>query len=466
MSDQSSPRMRWQRWCVLLGVALAACRTYEPSPLAPQDHLAAWKARAPDEASARAFSERPADGPAEGAFDPDDGIDLNEGVAIALVHNSGLRALRATSAVAETLARGSGRWKDPVLGVDAERISESVASPWVLGAQLGLTIPALGRSEAEIASATATWRAELAHVATQEWNTIVQLRSDWARWSADRLRLRTQAAFSSELARIRAVMERIAAAGEMDRLQLRLFEALALAQSTELDALTARIANAEFALKQSMGLHADAPWKLNPREVWDAIPMADSESATLERNLQIELQRRRYEVAEQELRLEIHRQYPDLTLAPGIGTDEGTSRGLLSFSLPLPLWNRNGPAIDAADAKRALARAEYETVLETTLAAVAQAQRQLAATQAVRVRVQRELVPLAEAQQTDLSRMVALGRFDALTALPVLQSGFEIRERDISARLDEWLAMIELDGIVGPRAKTSPDRTQPTQGAH
>jgi outer membrane protein TolC len=78
------------------------------------------------------------------------------------------------------------------------------------------------------------------------------------------------------------------------------------------------------------------------------------------RSLEIALRSAEYEAAERRLELEIRRQYPDLGVGPGYGTDQGDRRFLFDVSIPIPLWNANAGAIAEAEAIREGARTRFE----------------------------------------------------------------------------------------------------------
>ena len=67
----------------------------------------------------------------------------------------------------------------------------------------------------------------------------------------------------------------------------------------------------------------------------------------------------RYEVSEQKLRLEVARQYPDITLGPNYEREGKTDRYGLSLGISLPLFDQNQRAIADAKAERTAARSRY-----------------------------------------------------------------------------------------------------------
>jgi outer membrane protein TolC len=97
-----------------------------------------------------------------------------------------------------------------------------------------------------------------------------------------------------------------------------------------------------------------------------------------------------YAVAEADLRVEIARQYPDITIGPGIGWDQGIGRWILSLGTPGFLRTLNRGPIAEARARRASQAARVATIQDSVLVAVdsavaacRDASREIAATSAL-----------------------------------------------------------------------------------
>jgi outer membrane protein TolC len=77
-----------------------------------------------------------------------------------------------------------------------------------------------------------------------------------------------------------------------------------------------------------------------------------------------------YEVAEQDLRAAVSKQYPDLALAPGYLVDQGDHKITLALDLPVPLFHGAKASIQRAIAGRAVAAAKFDEVQAAALAAI------------------------------------------------------------------------------------------------
>jgi len=434
--------------------SLAGCETYTACPLDLAAHRGAWLARTPADEGVAVFARRlaePGDA-ARGGFDPADGLSLREGEAVSLFFNPDLRMARLRAEGVGESATYAGLWADPGLGVDAERVIESVAEPWVVGASIGITLPISGRLEVEEARADAAHAAALRRVAELEWGTRRSVRRAWLGWSAERRRAELARELMSRLERIGGIVRGLADAGELSRMEARLFWIEGSMRRAELGAVEARERELELGLRALMGLAPGAPLELTPAPLLGAAtPTPISADAELiERNPTLAALRAEYEVAEQGLRLAVREQYPDITIAPGGGVDDGDSRVTLGVSLPIPLWNRNRRAIAEATADREMARAAFETGYERLAAELAAAVAAHDAAAARRAALEAEVVPLVEAQDAEAMRVAELGEVDALLMLESMTRLYDTKSALIEARLAEALAAARVEELVGP----------------
>jgi len=445
--------------------ALLGCQTYTALPLDAEAHRAAWLGRSPSDEGVAAFARRLAAETGGGeAFDVADGLTLREAEAVALFFNPDLRLARLRADAALAGAGHAGRWEDPELRIDAERIIESVPEPWTLGASLGVTLPISGRLAVETSRAEASRRAELHRVAAEEWAVRSALRAAWLEWSAQRLRTELARGLLGRLDAAVEVTDRLGEAGELSRMESRLFRVERAARGDELRAAGARERELEHELRALMGLAPGAPVALVPAPVAAVGTTASADTATAlgRRNPTLAVLAAEYDVAEQTLRREVREQYPDLTLGPGLATEEGDDRVGLGLSLPLPIWNRNRRAIAEARAERELARAAFETGAERLLARLAAAEIRLGAARARREAFEMEIVPMVEEQDADARRVAGLGGVGTLLTLENLTRLHGTKAALIDARLAEALAAATVAELVGPPpAETAPGRASP-----
>ncbi len=428
-------------------------------------------ARSPSDESARQFAERLArvegrsDAP---AFDPTDGLTLGEAEPVALVFNRELRLARLGAGVTRATADHAGRWEDPVAGVDIERIVSGVTDPWVVAGTVSLTIPISGRLAVEKERAGAEYAAELQRLAAKEWVTRASLRELWIEWSAQTHRARMAADLIERLRLIVDLAQRQEQAGVMTRIDARLFRVELAGTEAELIASRARARELELQVRDLLGLTPEAPVQLVETVVFAArgTDSAWSRDAMEAGNAELAAVRSEYEVAEQSLRLEVREQYPDLTIGPGYGTDQGDERVLLGLRLPIPLWNRNRQGVAEAEAQREVARGRYESTYEHLASRLAVARARYEAGRAMREAVETHLLPLADEQDAEVRRVAELGRVDPLLLLQATQSQYDAKVRLVDARSAEAIGAIRLDELIGPppHEPSTPDPTRPPGG--
>lgn len=455
-------------WLAALPLVAGAggCQSYAPRPIDRAAHHDAFLLRTPAAPEVAAFAERLASRSAQPApvFDPADGLTLAEGEVVALVYNRELRLARLRAGVSAASAQYAGLWEDPVLSTDLTRIIQSTEHPWKAFTTIGFTIPISGRLELERARAGDEHRAAVVRAWAEEWVTRVELRRRWVEWSSAREQAAVMRQFLERLDDVVGIVDRIAEAGEMSRVESRLFQIERATRAAELAALETVAALAELALKDMLGLPATAAVVLTPSLTMTTEHDLGETSEVADTNVELAIARAEYDVAERSLELEVRRQYPDLTIGPGYGREDGEDQILLGLSIPLPILNRNRQGIAAATAERDMVRASYETTYERLVNALAQAMvaRQTASQQ--RAALESRVVPLVDEQYADARRIAELGDVNTLVLLETLTRQQETKLRLIEARAAETLAQIRVQELVGPAAEP-PAEPVPNQGA-
>lgn len=433
-------------------VALAGCQQYQANPLDIAAHEAEWRARSPADDAVQSFAQRLSlgEGRASGAIDPDDGLSLSEGELVALVFNPDLRLARLRAGVAAVSAEHAGRWDDPTFSIDVLRITESVSNPWVITPGLALTIPVSGRLEVEKARADAATRVALDRIAEEEWRIRRDVRLAWLEWSAARQRIDEQQALLESMASLVASTASLAEAGEMLRTEAALLSLEQAQRTYELVRMRGRAEEAEQRLRSLLGLAPEAPLVLVPTLAVDVGAEAELELDLSSRSLLLARLRQEYEVAEQTLRREIRKQYPDLTIGPQYESDEGQSRVGLFGAIPIPILNANRRGIAEAEAERELARAAYETEYERIVGAIAVTSARAQSLTRERTAITTEMAPLVDRQLADATRLLALGETGGLILLESLVRAHAMKLHLIDVRLDEAKARAELAHLLGP----------------
>lgn len=451
--------MRWQSRACPAGLATclmlaAGCASYESKPLDLDAHRESFLSRDASGESLAGYAEYlRTQGDAPERFDVSDGIGLEEAEVIALVFNSELRLARLRAGVVAATAENAGLWQDPVFGADFTRITESVAHPWKSFLSLGITIPISGRLEIEKKRANAEADAELERLVLAEWEARVELRRRWVTWTSATRRCEVMGDFLGRLDEVLVIVNKNEEAGEMPRIEARLFRLERASRAYALGNFEAERDAALLAIKHSMGLSpaaevrivADAVAAASLREsdaVRAAIDSGDSQ------RLLVALAS--YETAERQLQLEVRKQYPDIVIGPGYGREDGQDQLLLGVSMPLPIWNRNQQAVAEASAQRDVARGVFEDEYERLVSELALAEVALRKAIGQRELLEQTIVPMVDEQYTDARKVASLGEVNTLVMLETITRQQEAKLALIDSISAEMLARIEVDALAGP----------------
>lgn len=452
-------------FAVISMAVLSGCQSIPARPLGLETSLEALKSReiAPEPVLdfARALAESPGDQPTP--FDLADGLSLNEAEAVTLWYNPELRISRLEADRAAAMAGTAGLWEDPGLdlsgGRKREEIDGGIDRSWISVASLSITIPLSGRPAAEKRARSAEHRAALLNVAEQEWATLKSLRTTWLTWSASVERLNLLDEHLALLGQFADVARSLAEAGELDPGSARMFSIERAQKQAQRDSAALLDPGQRAALLALAGLSPDAPISLQPA-LHNAVPVepVESDPAVLAlRHPSVARLSAEYEAAESRLRVELRKQYPDLTLSPTYEDERGESSVTLGLGLiPIPVWNANKPGIADAVARRDIARARAEGKLQQVLAEVAEAQARLAGAKALRDGLVAGAAPEADLQMTEAQALLRVGEADMGMVFQALTQAYGIKRELIDATLEAQLALVELGALTSPTLPPSP----------
>ena len=423
---------------------MTGCQTYERQPLELNDYMQRW--REVDTSAAANVAVRLSDVP----FDISDGVSLAEAKALALALNPDLRVARLRAAVPLAGSKHAGLLDDPELGFDVLRIVENVDKPWIAGVGIGFTIPLSGRLAVEKDQAWADYSAAWRRVALQESETITRVEQAWSQWTASNAHLALIVTHINRLEPLASTAKRLSDAGELRPIDARRVEltlADARADLLKAKSTTGRIRGDIFAL---LGLVPDAGATLAIDVVDSSAPGVDAPHEALVRHPRLELAKASYEVVEQNLRREITKQYPDLTIGPVYENEEDQSRIGLGGAIPIPVFNRNRRGIAEAGATRDAARAEAEHTYQRLAAEYDAARR---AHQTARDRLaylSGTVAPLVEQQLTGIDGLINIGEVDVLALTDAFDRQIAVRADTIDANTAAAQAAATLRSLLKP----------------
>jgi outer membrane protein TolC len=440
-------------------VTSSGCRSYERSTLDLDRTQREYLLRALDGSVLAEMNGREEAGTA--AFDPTDGLSLAEAEAIALVFNGDLRNARLAAGVTRASADNGGLWQDPTLGVDLSKIVSGASQGLEAIVSVGFTLPISGRLELEKARLGAEHAGELSRVAAREWETVAALRRAWTERARIAREVEATRDVLGRVEQVTAIVDRMEAAGEIARIEARLFKIEDAKLRARLAALESELSRATHAVESILDL-PPGPGRTFSGEFASANRLRDGgrDAALLairETNPAVLVARAEYEIAERRLEEEIRRQWPDLVLSPGYGEDGGDRKFVLGVGVALPILNGNRQGIAVAEAEREAARGRAESELRGTLGALLAAEERLAQSVARREALERTLVPLLEAQYEEARAVARLGEVKTLVLLESLKQQLEARNELIAARRDEALAAIDIEELLGPPQRATID---------
>ena len=383
--------MRHATACVLC-LALAACATYKPLPLA-QD------ARLPDKAADLKVDAATMPTPAlrKHAFDPSRGLDMTDVAMLAVANNPMLKVARNQRGIAHAQAFAAGLLPDPVLdfsrGYPTSGPSESTAYSMGLSYELS----ALLFHAFDVRAAHASEKQVDLNLLWQEWQVIAAARQLFVRCVYQEKMLDVLRDEVRQRERFHAQLAQAQRHGDVSLAELGRDQAALQAVQSRRDGMARQRLASRQALDALLGLSPEAELMLREPAVSPGPGEAEIEHdlATLaQRRPDLLALQAGYASADAGYRRAIWRQFPsiDVGFSRGRDTDAIGSRSF-RISLTLPVFNRNRGNVAIAKATRQALHDEYTLRL-------AQARSDIA-------RLQQDRAILLR-QRADLARSVAM----------------------------------------------------------
>ena len=445
--------------CLSAGLTIiAGCTQYQPKPLHPAKTAARFEQRSLRNAAVVKYA-RSLQLPLPARFPSV--YNLNALTAAAWFYNPQLRLAATQVAEAKAAIVTAGARPNPSVGFSPTYAAKSPAgvNPWILGFNFNIPIEWPGKRSARVAAArqnvvAAQWAMGRAawSIRSQVFTALVKLHFARRR---TRLLQRSNAAASENL-RLIANMVR---AGQLSRVQLG--SAQLLQQQTQLALIsqTGQAAHYKNTLAMAIGVPVKALAKVAIKLGGATSPNAGAlrrvgrlgarmlVRLALQNRLDLREALARYAAAEQELKLQVLRQYPNINIGPGYKFDQGENKFTLGFSMTLPLFNQNQGPIAQAEARRAAAARTFDSVqmrcIEQTHSALVTYQQAL--------RQLRQVAHLADSAKQQLSaarRMVAAGNAGRLTLVNARLIYDNLIAERATIRQQAWLALANLEDAV------------------
>ncbi|MBC8201400.1 MAG: TolC family protein [Planctomycetes bacterium] len=438
---------------------LVGCQSYTPAPLDIGAYSDSLESRLVDVEPVSAFADRLSE--ASGCpivFNVEDGISAAEGEVIALLYNPDLRVSRLEAGVALANFETAGLWEDPVFGFNGAEIT-SPSAPFEFGVMGNVTIPISGRLAVEKSRAGTAYETQLRKIVHAEWTLRIELRSRWAHWTATTLKVELIQEAIEQLESIVSIANSLVEEGEINRVEHRLLlvELASIKMQAAQEAL--QLLETEIALLSLMGLPPSSSGTLLPSFPTVEVTLVEDETARIiDANTELAIQFAKYQTAEETLRLEIKKQYPDIVIGSGYGSEFNDHRVLFGITIPLSIWNRNQAGIANAKTQREVARALAETTFARLFNELELANQILLVKHGQHSYFKDEIVPMLEEQTKDINAIVALGEIDTFIVLEAVKRQFSAKQKLLDLQVAQLDAAIQVQSILGPtyQLNTSP----------
>lgn len=436
---------------MLAAALVTGCATYRPAPLTSDAQLGPYNGRTLDDPALRAWLD------SLGVPAPD-GLWTPRQLALAGIWFRPERAVRAAAIrEADAAVVTAGARPEPGATTDLEYAFSDPRAESRWGAALAglFTLELGGKRAARIGRARAAALAARATAREEEWRQVNEVYLAALAVAQRHVVVEALQAEGRLQDSVAALSRGRFEAGTLSRLELARVEGEARTRMSEEQRAEREAAAATHALGTALGvpLPTGAAIPVGPT-AWPDCPDLDRENRpTLQRTAlaarwSVRRAAAEYQVSEGDLRVEVAKASPDLTLGPGVFFDQGTGKFTLGLGLPSLGLTRNRGPIAEAEARRAQAGARLMQTQEAVLVEVdaALAQCSSAAREVLAVE---GLVVEAERRQRLVEAAWSRGEVGHLEVLLARLETQQSRRRVLEARLRQWDAGLALERAAG-----------------
>ncbi len=368
---------------IAAGVLIAGCAQFTPAPIVPAETAAALEGRRLDDERLRDFIASVSGAYADTAA-RHVAWDLSTLTLAAIYYHPQLEVTRAKLGKALAAIKTAGQIPNPALSLSPTKHTTILEpSSWTVGLLVNFVIETFGKREHRIAQAEQLAEAARADLATAAWQVRGRVRAALlALWAARHRQALIQRRQDLQQQLV-GFLERRVSAGETSALdvsrernnlnQVRL--AMQDQQRQEAEARVQLAAAIGLPVRALDGVEIsfaafDQPAVDGPI----LLGLGDSQAAMRREALlhrsDVQSLLAVYEAAQAAVRLEIARQYPNITLGPGYTYDQGDNQYLLNLTVDLPVFHQNQGPIAEAYAQRREAAAQFTEIQAQIIAEI------------------------------------------------------------------------------------------------
>ena len=418
-------------------VVVASCAHYQPQPVSAAANADALVTRSIDAPAVRQLIEQKH--PEAAAHWPPSRWTPELLTLAAIALHPDLDVARADWNTARAALRTAAERPNPTASAGVEhKATGGNGSPWVMTLSLDMPVETAGKSGARIAQANALTAAAAADVDQAVWNVRTRAANaavDLATSQKLAELRRAEVALREEIV---AMLEKRMEGGEAAQPDVTRVRSDDRASRLLLREEEGRAAEREAALAASIGIARASlpPLDLTLPEPRAIVTSEDLRTLALTARPDVLAALARYAAAEEALRLEVRKQYPDIHVAPGLGWDQGAFKWALAASTEIPVFNRHKGPIAEAEARRAAAAAQLVALQSRILGDLDAA---LASEASARARLEEaeRLVSAKNALVASARKSFEAGEIDRLA----------LRNQEVEAALaevDRWTAWFDL----------------------
>lgn len=290
--------------------------------------------------------------------------DVDSLTLAAFYFHPSLAVARAQWLVADAGIKTAGARPNPTVNFGPGFDSSVTVDPWLPFVNFDIPIETAGKRGKRLAEAKEVAVSARFSFISAAWKVRSDVRAALLDFKLSEQRAElTQKQFAAQKQLVQLLQKRFEA-GEVSRPDLATAQiALGKAQMDDSDAQL-KVANARSVLAQALGVPVAALDGMKLEFSFSQAALSDLTSAEARRlavlsRADVLSALADYAAAEDDLRLEIAKQYPDVHLSPGYQLDNGDNKWSLGIGIELPVLDQNQGPIAEAKARRELAAAKF-----------------------------------------------------------------------------------------------------------
>jgi len=436
----------------------AGCAHFQPQPLEPESTAAQLESRRLDDAGLEKFLEQNLGH--ELQTWPQTSWDLQSLTLAAFYFHPSLEVARDEWLVAQAGLKTAGARPNPSVSVTPGYDSQIPGnySPWLVPVTFDLPIETAGKRGKRIAEAEKVAESARWDFVSAIWKIRSDVRANLLDLKISERRVDLLRQPFSEQEQIVKLLGQRFDAGEISRPELTTAQIALNKTQLDLSDALSKESDSRSRLAEALGLSEaalggeDLNFDFSTGDA-EALTSADARSLALRTRADILGALAGYAAAEDDLQLEVAKQYPDLHLGPGYAWNNGNAgdnQWSLGLTLELPILDQNQGPIAEAEARRKLSAAKF---IELQSQVIGEIDRAVSAWRVAKEQLETGNISLAaeERQQKSAQAQLEAGaadQLDSLNAQLELDSA-SLAQLENETQLQEALGALE-DALQSP----------------